>query len=162
MMRSAVLAISLAVVAACTNPGEDGRSEGEASTRAASIGDRKVAGTDPSPVPPVRSVGACRTQEGSELPEMRLRAVGTEPFWSAEVDGRCVTYSTPEIPAGTRVWTRYDASTSQFEGALEGKPFKLTIEAEEGCSDGMSDRRFPLLAIVEVGGEVRRGCAEPL
>lgn len=93
---------------------------------------------------------------------MRFRAVGTEPFWGAEVDGRCVTYSTPENQVGTRIWAHYDASANRWEGALNGKSFKLSIEAHDGCSDGMSDRSFPLLAIVEVGGEERHGCAEPI
>jgi uncharacterized membrane protein len=161
-VRSAVLAVSLAMVSACTNSGEDERSAEEESSHATRVADRKITGENPSPAPPVQSVGACRTQDGRELSGMRLRAVGTEPFWNAEVDGRCVTYSSPEIPAGTRVWTRFDASTNQWEGALGGETFKLTIELQEGCSDGMSDRMFPLLAVVEVGGEERRGCAEPL
>jgi uncharacterized membrane protein len=163
---SAIFTLPMVVAAACTNTGskvgEDARSAEKAPSHVARTGDQEFTdGNGPAP-PPITSAGACRTQDGGELPETRLRAVGTEPFWGAEVDGRCVRYSTPENPRGTRVWTHYDASARRWVGALYNKPFKLTIETHEGCSDGMSDRSFPLAAIVEVDGEQRRGCAEPL
>jgi len=36
----------------------------------------------------------------------------------------------------------------------------MRVRAQPGCSDGMSDRRYPLAAELTVGGEERRGCAE--
>lgn len=36
-------------------------------------------------------VSACLIQDGGRIPENRLHAVGTEPFWAADVQGRCVT-----------------------------------------------------------------------
>ena len=165
-VRPALFMASLAIMAACSDTGSradgDERSAEMASSHAARIDDRDFTDENSSVLPPAISAGACRTQDGGELPRKRLRAVGTEPFWGAEVDGRCVTYSTPENQTGTRVWTHYDAASNQWEGVLDDKSFKLTIEAHEGCSDGMSDRSFPLVAIVEVGGEERRGCAQPL
>jgi uncharacterized membrane protein len=149
----------LAMLGACSDTG----SRATVSSGPKRIGDREVTEKPPPSAPPLaRSVDGCRTQDGGKLPGKRLRALGTEPFWGADVDGRCVTYKTPEHPVGTRVWTHYDASANQWVGALDDKSFKLTIEAHEGCSDGMSDRSFPLVAVVEVGGEERRGCAEPL
>jgi len=94
-----------------------------------------------------------------------LRAVGTEPFWGARIEGRCVTYSHPEDQAGTRIWTRYSAGTGgggTWSGALGGRRFELRIRPQPGCSDGMSDRRYPLAAELFVNGERRTGCAEPL
>lgn len=165
-VRSAIFMASLAMMAACTDTGsragEDERSIVNESSLTTRSSDREFNGENISAPPGAVSAGACRTQDGGELPRKGFRAVGTEPFWGAKVDGRCVTYSTPEDQEGTRVWTHYDASANQWEGALSGKPFKLTIKAHEGCSDGMSDRSFPLAAIVEVGGEERSGCAEPL
>ena len=166
-VRAAIFTASLAMMAACADPGsrsgEDAQSPEKASSPTPRIGDRKIAEEPPpSAPPPAISASACRTQDGGELPRRRLRAVGTEPFWGAEVDGRCVTYSTPENQMGTRVWTHYDASANRWEGALDNGSFKLTLKAHEGCSDGMSDRSYPLVAIVEVGGEERRGCAETL
>ena len=165
-VRPALFMASLAMMAACSDTGsragEDERSAETASPHSTSIDNRDLNDENSSILPPAISTGACQTQDGGGLPRKRLRAVGTEPFWGAEVDGRCVTYSTPENQSGTRVWTHFDAAANQWEGALDDKSFKLTIEAHEGCSDGMSDRSFPFVAIVKVGGEERRGCAEPL
>jgi uncharacterized membrane protein len=93
-----------------------------------------------------------------------LRAVGTEPFWAARIEGRCVTYSHPEDQAGTRVWTRYTPGSGgggTWTGALNGRPFVLAVRPDAGCSDGMSDRRYPLAVNLTVGGEQRTGCAAP-
>ncbi|MGZ8345430.1 MAG: hypothetical protein ACXWUO_17785 [Allosphingosinicella sp.] len=114
--------------------------------------------------PPAGSTSACLTQGSERLDVAPLRAVGTEPFWGARIEGRCVTYSHPEDQDGTRVWTRYaetpDGGT--WSGALGGKRFELRTRAAPGCSDGMSDRRYPLAVELTVYGERRRGCAEPV
>ena len=110
------------------------------------------------------SASACLKQ-GSEVLDVRAhRAVGTEPFWAARTNGRCVSYSHPENPDGTRVWTRYtnEADADVWTGALDGQIFELRIRREPGCSDGMSDRQYPLAAEVMMHGELRRGCAEPI
>lgn len=113
---------------------------------------------------PAGSTGACLMQGSERLRVTPHRAVGTEPFWAARIEGRCVTYSHPDDQDGTRVWTRYtegpDGDT--WSGALEGQLFKLRIRAEPGCSDGMSDERYPLAVELMVHGERRRGCAEPI
>jgi uncharacterized membrane protein len=102
-------------------------------------------------------------QGDQRLANPPLRAVGTEPFWAAEIEGRCVTYSHPENQQGTRVWTRYRARPgggATWTGTLEGRPFVLTTRPQPGCSDGMSDRRYPLAVELTVGSEERQGCAE--
>jgi uncharacterized membrane protein len=93
-----------------------------------------------------------------------MRAVGTEPFWNARTDGRCVTYSTPEDQTGTRVWAKVETSgdRSVWTGALTGEPFVLAIRPSNDCSDGMSDKVYAYEAALAVRGEVRRGCAEKL
>jgi uncharacterized membrane protein len=103
-------------------------------------------------------------QDGKPLPANRLRAIGTEPFWGARIEGRCVTYSHPDEQQGTRVWTKFSgtADGGSWVGALEGKPFALTTRPENGCSDGMSDRRYPIAVTLTVMGEQRTGCGEPL
>jgi len=108
-------------------------------------------------------VSACQLQDGEELRLTPVRAIGTEPFWSAHVEGRCVTYSTPEDQTGTRIWTHYNPGPDErvWVGSLDGKPFKLITRLRRGCSDGMSDRSYPLDAILTVRGEERRGCAAP-
>lgn len=128
--------------------------------------------TQPEPAAPTpantaqpASAGPCLMQ-GSDRPVVApIRAVGTEPFWGARVEGRCVTYSTPENQQGTRVWTRYSALGSgraTWAGKLDGKTFEMRVRPQAGCSDGMSDKSYPMAVDLSVGGEQRHGCAEPL
>ena len=114
--------------------------------------------------PTTGNISACLIQDGQRLAVKPLRAVGTEPFWGARIAGRCVTYSHPEDQQGTRVWTRYAASSSggTWTGMLNDRRFVLTTRSQPGCSDGMSDQSYPLAVELTVGGEQRRGCAEPL
>ena len=105
----------------------------------------------------------CLVQDGELLRLTPLKAVGTEPFWAAKINGRCVTYSTPEDQAGTRVWTQFNPGPvgGVWAGALNGKPFILRTDPTRQCSDGMSDRVYPVTVELTVNGEERRGCAEP-
>lgn len=110
-------------------------------------------------------VSPCLMQGSERLAVRRLRVVGTEPFWGARIEGRCVTYSHPEDQSGTRIWTRYTAAPGgggTWAGALGGRRFELRIRPQAGCSDGMSDQRYPLAAELFVNGERRTGCALPL
>ena len=93
-----------------------------------------------------------------------LRAVGTEPFWGARIEGRCVTYSTPENQMGTRVWTRFNTGPQGgiWIGTLDGKPLELRTRPVVNCSDGMSDNRFQIAVDLTVHGEQRKGCAGPI
>ncbi len=121
----------------------------------------------PSPEPsdtPVSQggVSACLTQDGRAIAANTLRAFGTEPFWGAQVEGRCVTYSHPEDQAGTRVWTTFSGSAANgvWSGALDGQPFVMRTRPQPGCSDGMSDTLYAIAVSLTVGGEQRSGCAE--
>lgn len=107
---------------------------------------------------------ACLVQDGHTIDANRLKAVGTEPFWGARIEGRCVTYLTPEDQGGTRVWARFSGTRDAgvWVGALDGKPFDLRTSPSPSCSDGMSDKRYPIAVVLNVGGERRTGCAEPL
>lgn len=111
--------------------------------------------------PTPSSVSPCRMQDGKEIEPNRLKAVGTEPFWSADVDGRCVTYSTPENQHGIRIWTKFRGTreTGQWSGSLGKDRFILATRPEAECSDGMSDRAYPIAVTLKVGGDERRGCA---
>ena len=113
---------------------------------------------------PLAPVSACLMQGDERLDVRPLRAIGTEPFWGAQIEGRCVTYSHPDDQKGTRIWTRYAPAPGggTWSGALGGARFELRTRAEPGCSDGMSDRRYPIAVDLLVNGERRRGCAEPL
>lgn len=128
-----------------------------AGAKAAEAGEKKAAQAAPAAPSP------CIVQDGKPLIVAALRAVGTEPFWGALIQGRCVTYSTPDDQKGTRIWTRFAAGPGggAWSGTLGGRRFELRIRSQAGCSDGMSDRRYPLAAELLVGGERRTGCAEP-
>jgi uncharacterized membrane protein len=113
---------------------------------------------------PAAAAGPCLIQDGKPLPVAAFRATGTEPFWNTRVEGRCVTYSHPEDQKGTRVWTRFAPARGggTWSGSLGGRRFELKVRPGAGCSDGMSDRRYPLAAELTVGGEHLQGCAERL
>lgn len=123
----------------------------------AEAGDRKAVLAAPAAPSP------CILQDGKPLVVAALRAVGTEPFWGALIQGRCVTYSHPDDQKGTRIWTRFAPAPGggTWSGTLGGRRFELRIRTQAGCSDGMSDRRYPLAAELLVNGERRTGCAEP-
>jgi len=127
----------------------------------AACGEKTSAPVSPKPVSSV----ACRMQDGAELTATPLRAIGTEPFWGAGIEGRCITYSTPEDQQGTRIWTRFTPGPDGgiWSGSLDGREFELRTRpaAPPGCSDGMSDNRYPHSVMLRVRGETRRGCAKP-
>lgn len=90
-----------------------------------------------------------------------VRALGTEPFWSLELNGTDMIYTSPE-PGELRApqpAALVQGTVSVFEAATsDGSPMKVTLSATE-CSDGMSDRTYPLTAIVELGERTLTGCA---
>lgn len=107
----------------------------------------------------------CMTQVSEQLRVQPIRALGTEPFWAAQVQGRCVTYRTPENQQGVRIWTRYSQAAGaggEWVGQLDGQKFEMRVRPQAGCSDGMSDNVYPMAAELLVSGEKRHGCAAPL
>lgn len=117
-----------------------------------------------APTPGTSSgASACQTQDGHAIAANRLKAVGTEPFWGATVDGRCVTYSHPDNPSGTRVWTRFSGSAANgtWSGALNGEAFVMRTQSSSNCSDGMSDETYPIAVELSVGATRLSGCAKP-
>lgn len=92
----------------------------------------------------------------------RFIALGTEPFWAAEVDGTTLLYTTPEDQAGRRATVSRRAINGRTEltGNLAGDPLVLRIEPGL-CSDGMSDTTYPLTAQLRIGALALKGCAKP-
>lgn len=94
--------------------------------------------------------------------------VGTEPFWSGKVNGSTFRYETPENttvkspdePKGEEIAvTRFAGRNGlSFTGTLDDKDFVAAVTPGE-CSDGMSDRKYPFTAMLQVRGENRLGCA---
>lgn len=91
-----------------------------------------------------------------------MTAIGTEPFWALTLDGTRLKLSRPDerdliaqapgaaIRAGQATWTAT---------AVDGQRLIVTLYISP-CSDGMSDRRYPMTAEVTVGPSTTlRGCA---
>jgi uncharacterized membrane protein len=126
---------------------------------------RQLASSDSNKRPSaLAGVSACDIQDGRRLPRVRFQAVGTEPFWAAKVEGRCVTYTTPDNQKGTRIWTRLKRGSNSFTwaGTLHGRSFGLSLmrASVRGCSDGMSDTSYDWVATTRVKGKQERGCAD--
>jgi len=90
-----------------------------------------------------------------------IRAVGTEPFWSLGIDGTSFKLERPDKPplvatsagaaltGGQAVWVAKTA---------DGQQMTVTIRFSQ-CSDGMSDRKYPMSAEVALLNESLFGCA---
>ena len=109
-----------------------------------------------------KATNACMVQNGRPLKVPPIRAVGTEPFWGARIEGRCVQYSHMEDQKGTRVWAQYTRNEEGevWLGMLNGKAFQLQLRSAHGCSDGMSDKRYPKSVELKIGTYLLKGCAE--
>lgn len=92
--------------------------------------------------------------------EETVHFTGTEPFWGGEVGGSTLIYSTPENIDGTTIPVSRFAGRGgvSFSGELGGESFDLSVSEGE-CSDGMSDRTYPFHATLQIGEELRSGCA---
>lgn len=88
-----------------------------------------------------------------------VRALGTEPFWSVEIGPDQMAYDR----AGVVTATRAAHSGPQVQGTMatwraNDGSMTVTLMATE-CSDGMSDRTYPLTARVQIGQDTLNGCA---
>jgi len=92
-------------------------------------------------------------------PEEAVTLTGTEPFWTLAIAAGEGVWTTPDNQPGTRFAVKRFAGNNGlgFSGALDGKPLTATLTPGE-CSDGMSDRRFPYVATIALGGETFEGC----
>lgn len=89
-----------------------------------------------------------------------ISALGTEPFWSARIEGTVLTYSTPENIDGTEIQIDRFAGNGGLgiSGSLNGSALQLAITPGD-CTDGMSDRNYPYSATLSLGGGNMFGCA---
>ncbi len=93
---------------------------------------------------------------------------GTEPFWSAEIEGGTMRYMTIEDQEGVTFPVERFAGnnglsfsgrmTDRTSGSKGGATVDVAVTPGD-CSDGMSDRTFPYVAPLVVGGETLQGCA---
>jgi uncharacterized membrane protein len=147
-MRHAFLITAVAVLlSACQPQAPDG-------SVATPPADAPAPAPAPTPAP---------SPAGATLPEAfkgDLDAHGTEPFWGVKIRDAQIEFSTPEanitfpnhggaVVDGKAVW----------ESTAGDKPIKVTLSEQPGCSDGMSDLKYPLAAEVALGGTTYKGCA---
>jgi uncharacterized membrane protein len=92
-------------------------------------------------------------------PDDVVTLTGTEPFWNARIEGGAATWTTPDNPGGKAFPVSRFAGNNGlgFTGTLDGEAFTATLTPGE-CSDGMSDRRYPFVATIALGGETLAGC----
>jgi uncharacterized membrane protein len=93
-----------------------------------------------------------------------VRLIGTEPFWGVDIDQNGLKFTgvdrvdrqappvAPVVEGSGAVWN-----------ARVGDGASLVVSLSvKACSDGMSDRVYPLEAEVRLGEETLRGCADNL
>jgi uncharacterized membrane protein len=88
------------------------------------------------------------------------RALGTEPFWGVEIRPDELVYSGVDRPE-TRMANpgpRMEGGAVVIPANAAGEAFTVTLR-DADCSDGMSDRVYPLEAEVTYRGETLKGCA---
>jgi uncharacterized membrane protein len=101
-----------------------------------------------------------RALAGVDL-DQPLRVLGTEPFWAVEITPTGLTYSGVDRPEqkAANPGPTLQGTVAVWTTATEAKtPLVVTLMATD-CSDGMSDRTYPLTAKVEIGAESLTGCA---
>jgi putative lipoprotein len=91
-----------------------------------------------------------------------FRAVGNEPGWLVEVGPGDAPKLHAELDyGGKQVDVAQAMSLSGLMGyagkAADGTKVRLVLERRE-CNDGMSDAKYPVNAMLDVGGTTYRGC----
>lgn len=113
----------------------------------------------PAP-PPVDQPDAPVVLGGVDLAKP-IRALGTEPFWGVDLTGTEMVYSGVDRPEQRAPQPKpvVQGTTATFTAqTTAGNPLIVTLVATQ-CSDGMSDRVYPLVAQVQIGEEKLTGCA---
>jgi uncharacterized membrane protein len=140
-MRLAALALTLLLLAAC-GPGDNG-------------------GYDTAP-PADAPAGV-----SAEAPSVPAAApwsgdydlIGTEPFWNVQIRAAGLTLTRPDKPPLT---VANPGPMAEGDSGLWAAPGFVVRLTPGECSDGMSDRKYPLNAEVTIQGQGElRGCASP-
>jgi uncharacterized membrane protein len=86
--------------------------------------------------------------------------IGTEPFWGVQFTSGSVSYSgvdRPELTAVRPAPVIQGTIATWTMTTSDGTDLVVTL-AETECSDGMSDRTYPLTAQVVIADETLNGC----
>lgn len=139
-MRASITALTLGITLGVSLTGCSGRSEGPA---------------EPAP----ETVTAPVVIGGVDLTRP-VRVLGTEPFWAIDIADQDLVLTRPDVADVTASVASpiVTGTTAVYTGTTDsGQTVVLTLIATE-CSDGMSDRLYPLTARVELGEETLNGC----
>jgi len=112
------------------------------------------------PAPPAGAPEPPAVLAGVDLAQP-VRALGTEPFWSADLSGAAMTWNNADgaTARADQPDPVVQGTTATFTAeSADGQTFEVVLIATE-CSDGMSDRLYPLVAQVTVGERKLNGCA---
>lgn len=94
-----------------------------------------------------------------------VRVAGTEPFWRLEITPERLTYyameTGPDTPAatGANKGPTVTGTVATFSTVSEKDEVMEILLTATDCSDGMSDRTYPLTAQVTIGATKLQGCA---
>jgi uncharacterized membrane protein len=89
-------------------------------------------------------------------PPPPYHAVGTEPFWNLLIDEHYLTFTQPDAAPILQPTPKVIVG---FAGEIYQTPrIHVNIVHSPGCSDGMSDRRYPDKVQVTVDGHQFNGC----
>jgi uncharacterized membrane protein len=97
--------------------------------------------------------------------ERPLTCLGTEPFWSLDIDpdAGTVTFSTPEMPAqDVPITVTWPGAPWARSAALQ-LPDGIAVLSPAECSDGMSERSYGIAADLFLNGPDRlrlSGCCQ--
>lgn len=109
--------------------------------------------------PPVNAPSDAPELGGVDLTG-EVNLLGTEPFWGVEIRPRGIRLAGVDRPdiLADNPGPRVHGTVAVWEtSSRDGLPMELMV-AETACSDGMSDRTYPLTARVRLGDEVLTGC----
>ncbi|UUR08984.1 COG3650 family protein [Sphingomonas glaciei] len=95
-------------------------------------------------------------------PAATYRALGTEPFWSLELNGREMVFTEANAP-GVRIVEPQPQPIHGFAGDIyHGRRINLNIVHGQRCSDGMSDRIYRDKVQVRVDDRSFEGCGSAI
>ena len=116
--------------------------------------------TTASPAPVDASAPPATTANSPMVHVTAFIAGGNEPFWSVEVDGDALIYSTPEQMPGLVLQATREARDGNvvYRGEHDGREFELELR-DQPCQDTMSGWRHDFTARFDWGATTMTGCA---
>lgn len=146
MSRTLSTCLALSLLVACSPPAADSADPAPVTATATAPAPMGVVTEGAAPPPAAKS-------------DEHVSMVGTEPFWNLAVTGDTAIWTTPDNQPGTSFAIKRFAGNGGlgFSGEVDGKPVTATLTPGQ-CSDGMSDRAFPFVATIALGGETLKGC----